>query len=71
MGNKQDTQKHIKPITHKERKMCLGKMKHKCKLGAEVQLEDLKKYGKHPETLGIYECPFCKNWHCGNSKQNI
>ncbi len=51
--------------------MCLGKTKHKCKLGAEVQLEDLKKYTRTPETLAIYQCHFCKNWHCGNNIKNI
>lgn len=71
MGNQQGSRKYIKPITESERKMCLGKTKHRCELAAKVQLEELRKWGKSPHTLGVYKCAFCDGWHCGNNVKNI
>lgn len=60
----------IKPITHKERKMCLGKAKHKSKLAAINNLIEIQKFAKHPKTLNWYECDFCGEYHVGNN-QNL
>lgn len=50
--------------------MCLGKTKHKCLLGAETQLNKLRKYAKEPQKLNHYKCTFCGFYHCGNN-QNL
>lgn len=63
--------KKIKPITDRERKMCLGKTKHKSILSAQEHLYNLELYAKTPERLNYYKCHFCKQYHCGNSNESI
>ena len=59
----------IKRITSAERKMCLGKTKHKSELAAKHHLEELRKFSKTPSTLNYYQCTFCIDYHVGNNSR--
>lgn len=60
----------MKVISEKEKKMCLGKIKHRSKLAADFELESLFKAKRTPDKaeLEVYECHFCKHYHIGHSK---
>lgn len=60
----------IIPISNGERKMCLGKTKHKSVLAAEAQLQDLMQYSKTPQTLNWYKCLYCEFIHVGNKNED-
>lgn len=71
--NPQNSDDGIKPISAKERAMCLGKTKHRSELAAREQLDHLRSDTcvTNKATLGYYKCDFCDGWHCGNSLKNL
>lgn len=45
---------------------CLGKVRHRDRLGAIIALKKINNHG-----LSGYYCRYCKGWHVGNNPKKI